>query len=27
LQYGQVPGEFLAFNLLPSIRRGRYCWL
>ena len=27
LQYGRVPGEFLAFSLLPGIRRARDPWL
>ena len=27
LQYGWAPGEFLAFSLLPGIRRVRYHWL
>ena len=27
LQYGRAPGEFLAFSLLPGIRRARDRWL
>ena len=27
LQYGRVPEEFLAFSLLPGIRRARDRWL
>jgi len=26
-QYGRAPGEFLAFSLLPGIRRARDRWL
>ena len=27
LQYGQAPGAFLAFSLLPGIGRTKYRWL
>ena len=27
LQYGRAPGEFLAFSLLPGIRKARDRWL